>query len=275
MTNFATIKIRLLIMNRERVLITGASMGLGKSLAVEFAKRGFDLILTSLPNQNIDEVASVCSSQYGVECSTFEFDLTNQQELTTFIDTVNDNYQLSVLVNNAGIGGSLDFQATQYSYIETILRLNIVAPTALIHKLIPNLKRQSRAYILNISSMSAIVPMGYKTVYPASKAFLRHFSTGLRYELKDTGIFVSTAILGPMPTHPDVIRRIKSQGGMGRAISITPDEVARKCVNGMFKRKPEITVGLVNKLSRLAMKIVSPIYIAKLMTASTKKKEII
>ena len=81
-----------------------------------------------------------------------------------------------MLINNAGIGGSKKFSDASGSYIEKIIQLNVLATSLLTHQLLPNLQKSSKAYVLNVSSLAAFSPIGYKTVYPASKAFIHSFS---------------------------------------------------------------------------------------------------
>lgn len=87
-----------------------------------------------------------------------------------------------------------------------------MATSLLTHQLLPNLQKSSKAYVLNVSSLAAFSPIGYKTVYPASKAFIHSFSRGLYQELKDTNVFVSVVNPGPMKTNAEVSRRIEEQG---------------------------------------------------------------
>lgn len=259
-------------MDQSYALITGASMGLGRAFAYEFASRGYNLLLVSLPNQDIESVADECRSRYGIECRTFELDLTSKVELMAFIEEVKSKYEVSVLVNNAGIGGSQSFSTVNYRYIENMLMLNIFAATTLTHQLLPILKRQHDGYILNISSMASLTPTGYKTVYPASKAYIRHLSIGLREELRGSGVHVSTAILGPMPTQADIIRRIETQGKFGKMLTIDPKDVACKCADGLFAKKGEITIGGFNQLTKIFLKFAPYKLIAKVMTKKVKNE---
>ena len=253
-------------------LITGASMGLGRAFAYEFAARGFNLILVSLPNQGIKLIADDCHLTTGVDCQTFELDLTDKKALMEFIEEINANYDISVLINNAGMGGSQMFSVVDFKYIENILMLNIYVSTTLIHKLLPNLKRQNDSYILNISSMASLTPTGYKTVYPASKAYIRHLSMGLREEFHGSGVHVSTAILGPMPTQKEIICRIEAQGAIGKMLTMDTAVVAHKCVKALFQKKAEITIGRFNCLVRVLLSFIPDGLVAKLMTNNVRKE---
>ena len=171
-------------------LVTGASRGLGKAIAIELSRRGYPTILVS----RSDKVLEVCkeiTSQYGLPSVGFMADLTDPRSIDSLAEQVNANYQVFMLINNAGVGGTRRFVEASTQYLESILDLNTKGTALLTHALLPNLLQQPQAYILNIGSMAAHTPTGFKTVYPASKAFIHHFSLGLREELKDTPVSVS------------------------------------------------------------------------------------
>ncbi|MFR9620120.1 MAG: SDR family NAD(P)-dependent oxidoreductase [Rikenellaceae bacterium] len=260
-------------MKQQYALVTGASMGLGRAFALELASRGYNLILVSLPNEGLEQVAAECRTM-GVESMCRELDLTNRGELLLLVEDINRNYDLEVLVNNAGYGGSREFESVPFDYIYGMIQLNVAATISLTHQLLPNLRRQTKGYILNISSMASLIPSGFKTVYPASKAFIRHFSIGLRYELKGSGINVCVAVLGPMPTNSDVTERIESQGALGRRVSILPDYAARCSIDAMLRGDGEVVVGSFNKLMKLLIDLVPRKFVAKMMTRKVKANEI-
>ncbi len=261
------------MIKNEYALITGASMGLGRSFALELATRGQNLILVSLPNEALCDVAQECRN-IGIECKTYELDLTNRESRMEFVEEVNSSYEISILVNNVGIGGSREFTSTKLEYIETMLSLNIVVMTTLVHQLLPNILRQKCGYILNISSMISFVPVGYKTTYPSSKAFIRHFSKGLREELRDTNVSVTTVVLGPMPTQQDVIRRIEAQGFMGRIITLSTEEVARRSIDTLFSCQGERIIGIYNQLLALLLAVLPMRLKTFYMTRKVKNNEI-
>ena len=116
----------------------------------------------------------------------------------------------------------------------------------LTHALLPNLLRQPHAYVLNIGSMAAHTPTGFKTVYPASKAFIHHFSLGLREELKDTSVSVSVCSPGAMATNEEVTARIERQGFFGRFTLKSVESIAQKCVRQTLRRKRHIVINPVS-----------------------------
>ncbi len=261
-------------MKREYALITGASMGLGRAFATEIASRGYNIILVSLPNEGLESVAEECRTKSGVECVCYELDLTDKDQLAKFVNDINDNYNVGMLINNAGYGGSRRFDTATFEYIYNMIQLNIAATTSLSHLILPNLLRQPKGYILNISSIASLIPSGYKTVYPASKAFIRHFSLGLRSELKGSGVNVCVATLGPMPTRQDIIDRIESQGFAGKCLTILPKDVAKQSIDALLRGDDEIIVGAFNKALKLLIDLAPSKLVARVMTNKVRRNEI-
>ena len=120
--------------------------------------------------------------------------------------------------------------------------------------------------------MAAFCPMGYKSVYPASKKFIHHFSQGLNYELKETNVSVAAVFPGPMKTNENVTKRIEKQGFLANTCLQTPDSVATTALNKLFEGKTFIIVGLLNKINWLLLKLIPSDLIIPLLTATLKKE---
>jgi len=258
---------------RQYVLITGASCGLGKELAKECAKRGMNLLLTALPNEEISELGDEFSQKYGVEVNTFEADLTKPEELKKLAASISEKYEVKILINNAGLGGAKSFLDATTEYIEQIVLLNMNALVLLTRLMLPNLKRQKNAYILNIASMASFSPMPFKTVYPASKAFVYSFSRGLDAELKGTGISVSVAHPGGMRTNAEVTHSIENYNRLIRSTTLSVEKVAQICIKSLLKRKRTIIPGFINKISWVLLKI-TPLWMRMKMMRSSISKDI-
>ncbi|ALR30580.1 MULTISPECIES: SDR family oxidoreductase [Chryseobacterium] len=251
-------------------VITGASQGLGKAFAESLAKKKINLILVSLPNQNLKELSEEMAGHYNIKTYYYEVDLSVNENIFKLTDWLNKSFNIYILINNAGIGGTRKFLDASPSYINNILQVNITATSLITHQLLPNLLKQPQSYILNVSSMAAFSPIGFKTVYPASKTFIHSFSRGLNEELKDTNVFVSVVNPGAMKTNADVAARIEKQGFLGKLTLLDPNKVAEYCVNQLFKRDSVI---MVNPVSWLVMKIL-PIWIKLPLMTSAIKREI-
>lgn len=241
-------------------VLTGASQGYGKAIAYELAKRNINLILVALPGEGLYELAYELSS-FGIEAIHYETDLTDKQALLEFATYINARYQVNMLINNAGIGGTKHILDSHVDYIDNIIKLNITATSLLIHQLLPNLLAyRGKSYILNVSSMASFSPIAYKTVYPASKRFIHDFSRGLHQELKDSNVFVSVVHPGPMKTNEDVSRRITRQGILGKVGLLSPEKAAKLTMQQLFRRESSIILGWFNAINWVLMSIL-PVWI--------------
>lgn len=236
----------------EYALVTGGSRGLGRALAEELARRGVPTLLVGT-NETVLRVCEDIADTYHVPSVGFVADLTRREEVRTLAEAVNGEYELCMLINNAGVGGSQRFEEASEEYIDNILQLNVCCTALLTRLLLPNLMRRERGYILNIGSMSACTPTAFKTVYPASKSFVRAFSIGLREELRSTPVTVSVALPGAIATNAEVSERIRRQGFWGRATLKSPAAIAHRCVDGMLKGRRHV---VLNPLAYLLCKIV-------------------
>lgn len=257
---------------RNFAVITGASKGLGKAIATEMATKGKNLLLVSLRNEELPELCRQLKEKYGITAEYFETDLSEHNSVYRVADWASQ-FPVDTLINNAGIGGTRAFDEASPEYIDAIIQINIRTTSLLTRLLLPQLKMHKKAYILNVASMASFSPIAYKTVYPASKAFVYSFSRGLYQELKDTGVFVSVIHPGPMRTNPDVARRIDKQGFLGRLGLISVEQMARIAVRQLHRRDTLILPGAMNKVNWLLIKLV-PIWIRLGLVSGIIKREI-
>lgn len=259
-------------MTKTFAVITGASSGLGMYMAQELALRGINTILISMPGEGLKGISEKLRL-LGTESYYYETDLTEKENVVALASHINANYNVNILINNAGIGGTESFINSDINYINRIMQLNIVALSLFTHQLLPNLIRQNHSYILNVSSMASFSPIGFKTVYPASKKFVQHFSRGLYQELKDTNVFVSVVHPGPMKTNHSITSRIEKQGLLGKLGLLEPEKVAKVAIRQLFKHDSLILVGISNQFIWLFMTIV-PIWIKLPLLTKAVKREL-
>jgi len=252
-------------------LITGASKGFGKLLAFELSRRKINVILVALPGEQINMVAEECR-KYGVKAETYEADLTNREAMIKMTSWANDNFNINILINNAGKGGTESFHESDLVHVEKLIQINLMAVTIITHELLPNLLRQKNSYILNVSSMAAISPIGMKTVYSATKRYLQHFSLALHHELMGTTVSVSVVLPGPMKTNSEITSRIEKMGILGKIGLVCPKRAARVSIRRMFRKKPFILVGRQNYVNRVLLSLIPPRLRMKLMTRAAQRE---
>ncbi|WP_257658412.1 SDR family NAD(P)-dependent oxidoreductase [Parapedobacter lycopersici] len=257
---------------KQYALITGASQGLGKAFALELARRKFHLILVSLPNEGLPFVANQVA-ELGQEAHVFETDLTQKENIVALANWVNTHFPLYVLINNAGCGGTQSFQDVSIDYLDRIIQLNIRATSLLTHQLLSNLIKRNQAFVLNVGSVAAYSPLGYKTVYPASKAFVHNFTRGLYQEFAGSNVFFSVVNPGPMMTNADSSARLQKQGLFASMGLLPPEKVAEIAIRQLFRRDTLIMLNWANKLTWMVMKFL-PVYIRLPLLTNAIKKEI-
>ena len=255
-------------MMKNYAIVTGASRGLGREIALELARRGFPTLLVS-STEAVHAVREEIAQKYSADCQSFIVDLSNETAVREWAETISTNYAVSVLVNNVGTGGSCAIETANMDYLLRILHLNVLCTTILTKSLLPNLQQHTPAHILNVGSMAGFTATAYKTVYPASKAYIHAFSKSLREELKGTGVSLTLAAPGAMATNAEVSARIAKQGFFGRATLKSTPDIARKYVDGMLRGKRQI---ILNPLSYLLTRILPERWRIPLLSRIVKRE---
>jgi short-subunit dehydrogenase len=238
-------------------LITGGSTGIGKAFAIECARNKKNVAMIALPDSGLEEVARELEEKYNIVAHYLNIDLTEPGAAQRVYEWSQDKHlPVDLLVNNAGVGFGGAFEKTPTDTLEKLLQLNINALTLLTHRFIPVLKQNNQGYIINLSSMSGLHPVPYKTIYAASKSYVYYFSQGLREELKNESVNVSVVCPGPVLTNGAVAQRVKSQGVLGKIPLVTAEKVARSALKGARGNRVTIIPGWVNQLYGLFQQLV-------------------
>ena len=262
--------------NKNFVLITGASEGFGKALALECAARNMNLVLVALPGSGLSSLCCYIERNFHVITYCLEHDLSKKEECYDLFNEI-DHLQIpiSTLINNAGIGGTHYFDERNAEFYCKQIDLNVVSPTLLTHLFIQNLLQNSPAYILNVSSLASFFYLPKKQVYGGTKSYLVAFSRSLRRELKDKGISVSVICPGGMNTNPQMVFQNLNTHGLGRWSIMNPDAVAKIAMDGMLKKEEVIIPGFWNKMFMLFDKVLPKWYKEMLTDGSMKKSRTI
>jgi len=237
--------------NKEQTytLITGASEGLGKALALECGRRGMNLILVALPSIELYQVASFIRHQYDVLVCEFELDLTvERNRLYLWRRIRENNFSVTMLINNAGGGVTSPFTEKSFDTWQKLIQLNITSVVHLTHLLVPEMKRHARSYLLNVSSLAIFFYPPQKQVYGATKSFIYFFSRSLCHELKKDGVSVSILCPGGIKTTPELFFLNQHGDQWTRSSSMTPERVAAIAIKGLINRKEIIIPGGCNRL---------------------------
>lgn len=181
-------------------LITGASSGIGAIYADRLARRGYDLILVARNQSRLEELAARLRDENGRSVEIVPADLNDSADLARVETMLRTNRSLSMLVNNAGIGGAAPLLASDVDAMDRMVRLNVLALTRLTYAAAPAFVERGSGTIINIASIVAISPETLNGVYGGSKAFVLAFSQSLHHELSAKGVRIQAVLPGAVAT---------------------------------------------------------------------------
>ncbi|WP_411342133.1 SDR family NAD(P)-dependent oxidoreductase [Sphingopyxis sp. J-6] len=213
-------------------LVTGGSDGIGREIALQLQAAGAQVIVTGRSVEKLQAMAAL-----GFE--TVAGDLSTPAGVDAVVDGVAGK-PLALLVNNAGVGSEyeLDDPASLASAAECI-RTNLDAPVALCTRLLPTLRAQPEAAIINVTSGLAIAPRAGGSIYCATKAGLRSYTQAIRHLLKDGNVRVIEAL-------PPVVETNMTAARAGKKMSA--HDCAAEIVHGIRTGKREVNAGMVKLL---------------------------
>lgn len=248
-------------MNKTKyTLITGASEGFGKALAIECASRKMNLILVALPGPEIYYLADFIIRNYEVDVIAIEKDLSIEENcIQVFTQVKEFNLSVNMLINNAGLGSTMLFSEGNIAFYQKQIKLNILATTLLTHLFLDMLKTHGPSYILNVGSLSSYFFLPKKQVYGATKCFIYCFSKCLRSEFKKEEISISVICPGNMNTNISVTQLLKTSNWISRQSVMNPEEVAPIAINGLLNHREVIIPGRLNKIFLLLNKLLPSI----------------
>ena len=231
-------------------LITGASKGIGKHIAIELAKRKINVLLVARSANELQETSRQIKDEFGVQADFFVCDLSAEDTALKIVNWCKEKaYSIQILVNNAGYGYAGNFEKYTASAYSEMMQVNMNAVVNLCHAFLPLLRLQAQSYILNIASAAAYQATPGLAVYGASKAFVLSFSRALHTELLHTNISVSCVCPGGTDTDFATRAQVGKKGlKLAEKVNMTPQDVARISVNKMFRKRPEIITGNITKL---------------------------
>jgi short-subunit dehydrogenase len=215
-------------------LVTGASSGIGAAFARRLAAAGSDLVLVARRKDRLEALAEELEAAHGVRVEIMVADLSDSESLATVEARLADaDHPVDLLVNNAGAGGHGFYASLPVEGVDTMVRLNLVAPTRLMSAALPGMVARGSGGVVNVSSISGEQPIPFVATYSATKAFLTSMSESLHEELRGKGVTV-TAVL------PGFTRSEFHDGAdMGRSMPgffwMTSEEVATSALDAVAR----------------------------------------
>ena len=259
----------LLIINIKHMktytLITGASQGFGKSLAIEYAKNETNLVLVALPNSGLNTLSEFLKTNFKIDVLFFEMDLSSKSNCMRLYQAIKEQgISIKYLINNAGMLSKGLFEDMNEAYFLAQIKVNVATPTLLTKLFIDDFKKNAPSGILNVSSMASFFHLPKKQVYGATKAYLLSFSKSLRKELKPYNISVSIVCPGGMNTTTGLCIQNRQLGWISRQSIMNPEDVARITIEKFNKGKEVIIPGALNKIVMFLESVLPKVIINRL-----------
>jgi uncharacterized protein len=235
-------------------LVTGASSGIGASIAAELASRGFSLVLVARREERLRSLATELSSDHGVDAEIITADLGDEGDRDRLQEELRSRARaVEVLVNNAGFGHQADFARSPRERMVEMVRVNVEAVVDLTSRFVSPMVERGRGSVINIASTAAFQPLPGSAVYAASKSFVLSFSEAIRTELRGSGVTVTAVCPGPVKTE---FTEVAGVGGVEErtpgAVWTSAEEIARQAVDGAKRDKRVVVPGMLNRATALA-----------------------
>ncbi len=250
-----------------KVLLTGASSGIGKDMAKMLNKKGYDLVLVARDEEKLNSVKTELQKENsGNKIEIISMDLSIEENCLKLCNDVKD---VDILINNAGFGDCGAFSKTDLEKEIKMIKTNIVAYHILMKEYLKQMKERGSGKILNVASIAGFMPGPLMATYYATKAYIVRLSEAVREELKKEKSNVKISILcpGPVETNFNNVANVKFK--LREANSF---DVAKYAIKKMGKGKFYIVPGLDVKLARLGAKIFPANIVSKVTYRVQKRK---
>ena len=245
-----------------KVLITGASSGIGRDIAINLSKKGYDLILVARDLEKLNEVKSKLHTNVEV----VSMDVSNAENCKE----LHEKYQnIDILVNNAGFGDCGYFTKTSLDKELKMIDTNIVAYHVLTKLYLQDMKQKNSGKILNVASIAGFMPGPLMATYYSTKAYVVRLSEAIREELRREKSNVQISILCPGPVNTNFNKVADVQFALK---GLSSEYVAKYAVDKLFKGKFYIVPGWKIKLARFGAKIAPNNLVAKICYNMQRRK---
>jgi uncharacterized protein len=233
----------------RRVLITGASAGIGQAFAEVFAEHGFDLILVARRQDKLQALADELVQRFKIDARVLPTDLSDPQSpQRLYADVQALGLQVDVLVNNAGYALKKSFTEVQWSEHADFIQVMMTSLVHLCHLFSPGMKERQFGRILNVASVAAFTPEFRGSLYGAAKSFVTHFSEAIDLELKPHNVYCMALCPGfTRSEFHDVMGVRKTMEKLPRWLWMDAETVASQGFDALMKGESIYVNGLVNR----------------------------
>ncbi len=231
-------------------LVTGASSGIGWHIAAELARRGYSIVAVSNQPERLSLLKGHLENTCKVSVETIDMDLASEGAAgRVFRFCQERNLEVEVLVNCAGILIYGETIGADPERVRSILQIHMLTPAMLCRLFGEGMAARGTGYILNVSSISAVMPYPTISLYGPTKAFLRKFTRALRFELRPLGIRVTCILPGATDTTINEGTSFRFDRGKRWGLVKKPENVAAAGIRALFRNRAEYIPGIFNKLT--------------------------
>ena len=245
-----------------RALITGASSGIGRDIAINLSKKGYDLILVARDLEKLNEV----KAKLHTNAEVVSMDVSKAENCKELHEKYQD---IDILVNNAGFGDCGYFTKTSLDKELKMIDTNIVAYHVLTKLYLQDMKQKNSGKILNVASIAGFMPGPLMATYYSTKAYVVRLSEAIREELRREKSNVQISILCPGPVNTNFNKVADVQFALK---GLSSEYVAKYAVDKLFKGKFYIVPGWKIKLARFGAKIAPNNLVAKICYNMQRRK---
>ncbi len=242
-------------------LVTGASSGIGKEIALLLGQRGYHLVLVARREEALRSLSE--ELPYGATVLPMDLSETGAAK-RLFSQCQKLGLEIEVLVNNAGFGKLSHHLDVEVEQLEEMNSLNMACLSSLCRLFADPMRERGQGAILNVGSVAAYMPIPGMGNYAATKAFVASLTWALHHELSQHGVLVS--LLNPGPTATEFGQRAKPDGDFfkGKPGVISARDVAEAGLQGLFSGQPEVITGSLNQAVPLLMRLLPKTLVVKI-----------
>ncbi|MCO5249629.1 MAG: SDR family NAD(P)-dependent oxidoreductase [Chitinophagales bacterium] len=253
----------------KKILITGASSGIGEAIAIHFAALGADLILAARNQEALERVKNECKGAEAVDIVLLDLEQ-HDALFTTAKDIIKKHGHIDILINNAGISQRAFAMDLPFEFDQKLINIDLLGTIALTKAILPNMLERKSGNIVTITSMAGKFGTPLRSTYCAAKHGLHGFFDALRAEVSDEGIGVLLVCPGFIKTNVSINAfgpGGNKQGTMDEATGngLEPSVVAQRIEKALRNKEEEIAVGGTKELFGLYAKRFAPGLLSKMI----------
>ena len=249
-----------------KVLITGASSGIGRDMVRTFSEKGYDLVLVARDENKLNNVKEELEKN-DIKVETVVMDLSKEDNCIKLHKEIKD---IDILVNNAGFGDCGDFSKTDLDKELNMIKTNITAYHILTKLYLIDMKKKNSGKILNVASIAGFMPGPLMATYYATKAYVVRLSEAIREELKKEKSKVQISILCPGPVDTNFNKVANVKFNLKEASS---QDIANYAIKKLEQGKFYIIPGIGVKLARFGVRLL-PITLISKMTYKVQQRKL-